>query len=201
MNSQPPRPAANTQNIVLLLGLLLLGLLAGEWYVLQHPTEVAVARAAQRQEPSAPVLTPKQRLAARMAVINQQRAEARRQRLQRQGAPVVGVSAAELATATSRTGDQVVSRGGAAALSVATAGQGFKGKLLVKAGRFYEAAGVYLRGLLLLLALGLVFGQPAPQRKPGQARRKPLRPQAVRIVVASCAGLLLLSAYVYGPGG
>lgn len=206
MNSQPPRPAANTQNIVLLLGLLLLGLLAGEWYVLQHPAEVAAARAAQRQENSAPELTPKQRLAARMAVINQQRAEARRQRLQRQATPVVGQSAAELATATSRAGDRVVSRGGAAALSVATAEQGIKSKLLVKAGRFYEAAGVYLRALLLLLAIGLVFGQPAPPRKSGQARRKPLRPQAVRVVVASCAGLFLLSAYVlltmssYAPG-
>ena len=206
MNSQPPRPAANTQNIVLLLGLLLLGLLAGEWYVLQHPAELAAARAAQRQERNEPVLTPKQRVLARLAIINQQRAEARRRRLQRQVAPVVGGPAAELATATSQAGDQVVNRGGAAALRVATAGQGFKGKMLVKAGRFYEAAGIGLRGLLLLLAIALVVGQPAPLRKPGQARRKPLRPQAVRIVVASCAGLFLLSAYVlltmpsYPPG-
>ncbi|GAC1373976.1 MAG: hypothetical protein NVSMB30_16420 [Hymenobacter sp.] len=205
MSSQAPRPAANTQNILLLLGLLL-GLLAGEWYVLQHPAELAAARAAQRQEQSGPVLTPAQRLAARLVVVNQERVEARRARLQQRATPIIGKQAAELATATGRAGDQVVSRGGAAARSVATIGQGFKGKLLVKAGRFYEAAGNYLRGLLLLLAIALVFGLPAPERKPGQARRKPLRPEAVRVVVASCAGLFLLSAYVlltmpsYSPG-
>ena len=196
MSSQAPPPAANTQNILLLLGLLLLGLLAGEWYVLQHPAELAAARATQRQEQAGPVLTLAQRLAARLVVVNQERAEARRARLRRQAAPAVGEAAAELATDTGRAGDQVVSRGGAAARSMASIGQGFKDKLLVKAGRFYEAAGNYLRGLLLLLAIGLVFGMPAPQRKPGQARRKPLRPQAVRIVVVSCAGLFLLSAYV-----
>jgi hypothetical protein len=206
MNSQPPRPAANSQNILLLMGLLLLGLLAGEWYVLQHPVELAAARAAQRQERSVPVLTPRQRLAARLVLIRQQRAEARRQRLQQQAAPVLGKQGAELATAAGRAGDQVVSRGETATLSMATAGQGFKDKVLVKAGRFYEAVGVYLRGVLLLLAIGLVFGQPAPQRKPGQVRRKPLRPQAVRVVVVSCAGLFLLSAYMlltmpaYQPG-
>ncbi|RSK38906.1 type IV secretory system conjugative DNA transfer family protein [Hymenobacter perfusus] len=205
MNSQPPRPAANTQNIFLLLGLLLLSLLAGEWYLLQRPAELAAARARQRQEHEAPVLTPTQRLAARMVVINQQRAEARRQRLQRQTAPVVGKPAAGLVTATGRAGDQLVSRGGAAAVSVGSAGPGVKARLLVKAGRFYDAAGIYLRGLLLLVAIGLVFGQAAPQRKPGQARRKPLRPEAVRIVTGSCAGLFLLGAYVlltmatYGP--
>ncbi|RAK62405.1 type IV secretory system conjugative DNA transfer family protein [Hymenobacter edaphi] len=175
---------------------MLLGLLAGEWYVLQHPAQLAAARAAQHQAQQAPRLIPGQRLAARLAVLNQQRAEARRARLQRQAAPVVGKPAAELATRTSRAGNEVVSRGGAAAVRVATAGQGFKGKLLVKAGRFYDAAGGYLRALLLLVAGALVFLPSAPERKPGQARRKPLRPQAVRIVVASCAGLFLLSAYV-----
>ncbi|MCB2411051.1 TraM recognition domain-containing protein [Hymenobacter lucidus] len=197
MTSLPPRPAAQSQSIGLLIGLLLLALLAGEWYVLQHPAELAAARAAQHQAGQAPTLTPGQRLAARLAVINQQRAEARRARLQRHAAPVVGKQAAELTTATSRAGDQVVSRGGAAALHVATAGQGFKGKLLVKAGRLYEAAGIFLRALVLLAAGVLVFVLPAPERKPGgPARRKPLRPEAVRVVVASCAGLFLLSAYV-----
>ncbi|KAA9325136.1 TraM recognition domain-containing protein [Hymenobacter busanensis] len=196
MLNQPPRPAAASQPILLILALLLAGLLAGEWYVLLHPAELAAARAAQHQAAQAPRLTPGQRLAARLAVLNRQRAEARRTRLRRQAAPVVGKPAAELASATSQAGDQVVSTGGAAALRVATAGQGFQQKVLVKAGRFYDAAGVYLRGLLLLVAVALVFLQPAPARKPGQARRKPPRPQAVRIVVASCAGLALLSAYV-----
>ncbi|MBB4603507.1 hypothetical protein HNQ93_004199 [Hymenobacter luteus] len=196
MPHQPPRPAAASQSVLLILALLLAGLLAGEWYVLLHPAELAAARAAQHQAAQAPRLTPGQRLAARLAVLNRQRAEARRTRLRRQAAPVVGKPAAELATTTSQAGDQVVHTGGAAALRVATAGQGFQQKVLVKAGRFYDAAGVYLRGLLLLVALALVFLQPAPARKPGQARRKPLRPQAVRLVVASCAGLALLSAYV-----
>ncbi|AHJ95496.1 hypothetical protein [Hymenobacter swuensis] len=61
---------------------------------------------------------------------------------------------------------------------------------------------------MVLLAAGvLVFVLPAPARKPGgPVRRKPLRPEAVRVVVASCAGLFLLSAYVlltmasYQPG-
>ncbi|GAA4367527.1 hypothetical protein GCM10023185_39500 [Hymenobacter saemangeumensis] len=207
MTSLPPRPAPQSQSIGLLIGVLLLALLAGEWYVLQHPTEIAAARAAQHQAGQTPKLTSGQRLAARMAVINQQRAEARRVRVQRQAAPVVGKPAAELATATSRAGDQVVSRGGAAALRVATAGQGFKDKLLVKAGRLYDAAGIFLRALVLLAAGVLVFVLPAPERKPGgPVRRKPLQPQAVRIVMASCAGLFLLSAYVlltmasYQPG-
>jgi hypothetical protein len=181
---------------LLILALLLAGLLAGEWYVLLHTAELAAARAAQRQAAQAPRLTPAQRLAARLAVLNQQRAEARRARLRRQAAPVVGKPAAELATATSQAGDQVVGSSGAAALRVATAGPGFHQKVLVKAGRFYDASGLYLRGLLLLVALALVFLQSAPERQPGQARRKPLRPQAVRLVVASCAGLALLSAYV-----
>ncbi|GAB2961729.1 hypothetical protein GCM10027048_32480 [Hymenobacter coalescens] len=196
MTNYPPRPAASSQTFALVIGLVLLGLLAGEWYVLQHPAELAAARAAQNQAQQAPRLTPAQRLAARLAVLNQQRAEARRARLQRQAAPVVGKPAAELATRTSRAGDEVVNRGGAAAVRVASAGQGFKGKLLVKAGRFYDAAGGYLRTLLLLVAAALVFLPSAPERKPGQARRKPLRPQAVRLVVASCAGLFLLGAYV-----
>ncbi|TLM88957.1 type IV secretory system conjugative DNA transfer family protein [Hymenobacter jeollabukensis] len=196
MTNHPPRPAASSQTFALVVGLVLLGLLAGEWYVLQHPAELAAARAAQHQARQVPRLTPAQRLAARLAILNQQRAEARRARLQRQAAPVVGKPAAELASRTSRAGDEVVSKGGAAAVRVATAGQGLKGKLLVKAGRFYDAAGGYLRALLLLVAVALVFLPSAPERKPGQARRKPLRPQAVRIVVASCAGLFLLGAYV-----
>ncbi|TYZ07302.1 TraM recognition domain-containing protein [Hymenobacter lutimineralis] len=206
MLNQPPRPAAASQSVLLILALLLAGLLAGEWYVLLHPAELAAARAAQDHAAQAPRLTHGQRLAARLAVLNRQRAEARRTRLRRQAAPVVGKPAAELATATSQAGDQVVRTGGTAALRVATAGQGFQQKVLVKAGRFYDAAGGYLRGLLLLVALALVFLQSAPERKPGQARRKPLRPQAVRVVVASCAGLFLLSAYVlltmtsYQPG-
>ncbi|UOQ75293.1 type IV secretory system conjugative DNA transfer family protein [Hymenobacter cellulosilyticus] len=196
MTNHPPQPAASSQTFALVIGLALLGLLAGEWYVLQHPAELAAARAAQHQAQQAPPLTPSQRLAARLAILNQQRAEARRARLQRQAAPVVGKPAAELATRTSRAGDEVVNRGGAAAVRVASAGQGFKGKLLVKAGRFYDAAGGYLRVLLLLVAVALVFLPSTPERKPGQARRKPLRPRAVRIVVASCAGLFLLGAYV-----
>ncbi|WBA44340.1 TraM recognition domain-containing protein [Hymenobacter canadensis] len=196
MTSLPPRPAAQSQSIGLLIGLLLLALLAGEWYVLQHPVELAAARAAQHKAVQTPRLTPGQRLAARMAIINQQRAEARRTRLQRQAAPVVGKPAAELATATSRAGNRVESRGGATALSVATAEQGFKGKLLVKAGRLYDVVGLFLRGLVLLAAGVLVFVLPAPERKPGRVRRKPLQPRAGRIVVASCAGLFLLSAYV-----
>ncbi|TGE21008.1 type IV secretory system conjugative DNA transfer family protein [Hymenobacter metallicola] len=201
MHRQPPRPGANIHPILLLLGLLLLGLLAGDWYILQHPAELAVARAAQRQANREPVLTPRQRLAARMVMVHQQRADARRRQ---QSAPAAGQSAAEPACA--QAGDRVVSRGGAGG-GIGSAGQGFTGKLLVKAGRFYETAGIYLRGLLLLLAIGLVFGQPAPQRKPGgRAWRKSLRPQAVRIVAASCAGLSVLSTYVllsmpmYGPG-
>jgi hypothetical protein len=36
MTTQAPRPTANTQNISLLFGLLMMALLAGEWYTLRH---------------------------------------------------------------------------------------------------------------------------------------------------------------------
>jgi hypothetical protein len=44
MTLLPPPPATQSQSIGLLLGVLLLALLAGEWYVLQHPAELAAAR-------------------------------------------------------------------------------------------------------------------------------------------------------------
>ncbi|MGI4741269.1 MAG: TraM recognition domain-containing protein [Janthinobacterium lividum] len=206
MTTQAPRPAANTQSIGLIFGLFIMALLAGEWYTLQHQLEIAVAQAAQRAVATAgPELTPGQRLAARMVVINRERAAAQRARLHRPVAPVLSQGLADTAAA-GEAGDTARGRGGVSAARAAAARPGFKSKLLVKAGKFYAAAGIYLRILLVLAALALVFGQSAPVRRPGQARRKPLDPQALRIVAGGCAvvflvgGYLLLTIHTYSAG-
>ena len=196
MTTQAPRPAANTQNIGLIFGLFIIALLAGEWYTLQHQLDIAVAQAAQRAVATAgPELTPGQRLAARMVVINRERAAAQRARLHRPVAPVLGQGLADTATAGA-VGDTPRGRGGAIAGRAVPAGPGFKSKLLVKAGKFYAAAGIYLRVLLVLAALALVFVQSAPVRQPGQAKRKPLDPKALRIVAGGCAVVFLMGAYL-----
>ncbi len=196
MTTQAPRPAASTQNIGLLFGLFIIALLAGEWYTLRHQLDITVALAAQQtQAKTSPDFTPGQRLAARIVVINRERAAAQRARLHRPVTPVVGQGLIDTAAAAGAAGDTVTSRRGAAGRA-ALAGPGFKGKLLVRAGKFYAAAGIYLRILLVLAALGLVLVQPAPTHRPGQAKRKPLNPQALRIVAGGCAVAFLVGAYV-----
>jgi hypothetical protein len=195
MTNQLPRPAANNQNMGLLFGLFIILLLAGEWYTLRHQLDVAMAQAAQQAvATTASELTPGQRLAARMVVINRERAAAQHARRQRPVEPAIGLG--DTASTAGGTGDTVRGRGGAGKGKAVPAGPGFKGKLLVKAGKFYAAAGIYLRLLLVLAALALVFMQPAPTRRPGQPKRKPLDPQVLRMMAGGCAGVFLIGAYV-----
>ncbi|WP_426491462.1 hypothetical protein [Hymenobacter sp. 102] len=102
--------------------------------------------------------------------------------------------------------DQALTKTKGGTDALAKAGSGMGSKLLVKAARFYGAAGVYLRALLLLAGLVLVFVQKAPQAKPGQGRRNVINRQALRVVAGLCGALFLAAGYTllnmhrYSPG-
>ncbi|GAA4394151.1 TraM recognition domain-containing protein [Hymenobacter koreensis] len=200
MTSQAPRPAAGTQGAGLFVVLLLLAIIGGDYYVLLHGPEIAEARRAQLIQAAgipADSLTPKERLAATTARIAKAEAAAR---------SVIGEGAASGAVARTHSTDQAIAKTKGGTDALAKAGSGMGGKLLVKAARFYGPAGVYLRALLLLAGLVLVFLQKAPQAKPGQARRNVINRQALRVVAGLCGALFLVAGYVllnmhhYSPG-
>ncbi|MFD1875502.1 TraM recognition domain-containing protein [Hymenobacter bucti] len=195
MSSPTPKPAGNAQNTGLIFVLLILAIIGGEYYTLLHGQEVAEARAVQFAEPEIVALSPQEKLAARKAAF----AEQQRQRIlaaqqlnatrkvpgqpQRAGIPTHGT---ELAVT-----EQVDH-----AAAVAKAGQGVKSKLLVKAAKFYGPAGVYLRTLLLLSAIALVFVQKAPADVPGKPKRKPVDKKVLQIILGICAVVFLITGYM-----
>ena len=228
MTNSAPRPAAGTQNAGLIFGLVLLAIIGGDYYVLMHGPEIAQARLAQRTTqlaqqkaqreatsvvpgaaPSAAAagdLTPKQRLAATMARIAEQKRQERIRKAQEAAAPVVGEGTAKGAGELTKATDQGLVKAKTGTDALANAGSGIGNKFLLKVARFYGPFGVYLRALLLLAGLALVFIQKAPQHKPGQAKRRAIDPQALRIVaglsglVFLIAGYMLLSMGGYSTG-
>ena len=218
MSNSAPRPAAGTQNAGLIFGLVLLAIIGGDYYVLMHGPEIRQARLAQRttqlaQEkaqreavrlvpgtaPSAAAagnLTPKQRLAATMARIAEEKRQERIKKAQEAAAPVTGAGAAQGAGELTRATDQGPAKTKTGTDALANAGSGIGSKLLLKVARFYTPYGVFLRALLLLAGLALVFVQKAPQDKPGQPKRKAIDPQALRIVAGLSGLVFLVAGYV-----
>ncbi len=206
MSNQPSRSAANPQSAGLIFLLLILALIGGDYYTLLHGPEIAQASAAQLAEaPTAAALTPKERFEARIAALREAQRLERIAKVRQAAGAVTGPGAAPAVDATQAT-DQRLTKTTAGAEAVANASRSIKGKLLVKAAKFYGLAGSYLRALLLLGALSLVFIQKAPQDQPGRGRRKPLDPQALRIIAGISAGVFLIAGYVlltithYPPG-
>ncbi|GAA4366143.1 hypothetical protein GCM10023185_37070 [Hymenobacter saemangeumensis] len=209
MTSQVPRPAAGTQGAGLILVLLLLAIIGGDYYVLLHGPEIAEARRAQLiQAAGIPVdsLTPRERLAATTARIAERQRRARIAKAEAAARPVIGEKAASGAVALTYSTDQALFKTNAGTDALAKAGSGMGGKLLAKAARFYGTVGMYLRALLLLAGLLLVFVQKAPQPRPGNARRSGTNRQALRVVAGLCGALFLVAGYVllnmhhYSPG-
>jgi TraM recognition site of TraD and TraG len=209
MSSPAPRPAASTPNAGFIFVLLLLAIIGGDYYVLMHGSEIAEARNAQlvqTAEAPAESLTPKQRLAATTARIAERQRQARIAKAAAAAGPVIGEGAASDAVALTHSTDQALTKTKTGTDALAKAGSSIGSKLLVKAGKFYGPAGVYLRALLLLAGLVLVFVQKAPVAKPGQAKRKPIDPKALRIIaglsgaVFLVAGYALLNMHHYTPG-
>jgi hypothetical protein len=209
MTSQAPRPATNTQGAGLFVVLLLLAIIGGDYYVLLHGPEIAEARRAQLIQAAgipADSLTPKERLAATTARIAERQRQARIAKAEAAARPAVGEGAASGAVAMTHYTDQALNKAKGGTDALAKAGSGMGSKLLVKAARFYGPAGVYLRALLLLAGLVLVFVQKAPQAKPGQARRNVINRQALRVVAGLCGALFLAAGYTllnmhhYSPG-
>ncbi|MET4108996.1 TraM recognition domain-containing protein [Hymenobacter sp. UYP22] len=206
MSSQPPRAAPNTQNVGLIFALLLLAIIGGEYYTLLHRDEIAQARTVQLTQPEIKALTPKEKLAARIAAINERQRQRKIAKAQLEAAQVVGEGDAQAAVSATHATDQALSKSVARSKAVAKAGQGFKSKLLVKAAKFYGPSGVWLRALLLLAGLGLVFVQKAPAPVPGKPKRKPINQKAFRVVAGIGAAVFLIAGYVllnmhhYTPG-
>ncbi|MBO2033465.1 type IV secretory system conjugative DNA transfer family protein [Siccationidurans ginsengisoli] len=208
MSSPAPRPAASIQNAGFIM-VLLLTIIGGDYYVLMHGPELAEARRVQlvqAAEAPAESLTPRQRLSATTARIAERQRQARIAKAAAAAGPVIGEGAASGAVGLAHSTDQALAKTKSGTDALAQAGSSIGSKLLVKAARFYGPAGVYLRALLLLAGLVLVFIQKAPEAKPGQAKRKPIDPKVLRIVAAFCgvlflaAGYALLNMHHYTPG-
>lgn len=61
---------------------------------------------------------------------------------------------------------------------------------------FYDQAGGYVRGMVLVFSLLLLFVQKAPLRRVGESRRKPIQKEARKIVYLLSTSVFLLSTYV-----
>ena len=209
MSNQAPWPAASTQNAGFIIVLLLLAIIGGDYYVLMHGPEIAKARRTRLVQAAgipADSLTPKERLAATTARIAERQRQARIAKAEAAASPVIGEGAASGAVALTHSTDQALTKTKSGADALAKAGSSIGSKLLVKADRFYGPAGVYLRALLLLAGLVLVFVQKAPQAKAGQTKRKVIDAKALRIVAGLAgalflgAGYALLNMHHYSPG-
>jgi hypothetical protein len=172
----------------------MLAIIGGEYYTLLHRQEIAVARAVQLAEPEIAALSPQEKFAARRAAF----AEQQRQRIlaakQRQAATAPGQP--QRASVPTHASEVAITQQVDSVATVAKAGQSIKSKLLVRAARFYGLAGVYLRALLLLAAIALVFVQKAPTKVPGKPKRQPIAKKTLRIVLGVCAGVMLIAGFI-----
>jgi hypothetical protein len=194
MSNQAPKPASSLQNAGLAFVVVMLAVIGGEYYTLLHRQEIAEARAVQLAEPEIAALSPQEKFAARRAAF----AEQQRQRIlaakQRQAATAPGQP--QRASIPTHATEVAITQQVDSAATVAKAGQSIKAKLLVRAARLYGPAGVYLRALLLLAAIALVFVQKAPAKVPGKPKRQPIAKKTLRIVLGGCAGVMLVAGFI-----
>ncbi|WP_198992881.1 TraM recognition domain-containing protein [Hymenobacter sp. BT559] len=172
----------------------MLAVIGGEYYTLLHRQEIAEARAVQLAEPEIAALSPQEKFAARRAAF----AEQQRQRIlaakQLQAATALGQP--QRASVPTHATEVAITQQVDSAATVAKAGQSIKAKLLVRAAKFYGPAGVYLRALLLLTAIALVFVQKTPAKVPGKPKRQPIARKTLRIVLGVCAGVMLIAGFI-----
>lgn len=168
---QAPALKGSGQNMTLIIGVLVLAMAFGDYYVLIHQKEIAQVRAWVKAHPE---LSPQQKTLERQIQRRQQQATRMREH--------TGQKATTSSNA-SGTGSE------AARLSV-------KHRFLLKADDFYGKAGVYFRLLLLAASLALVFVQKAPERKFGQPKPKFVPASTRKIVFLFCGGFFLISSYV-----
>jgi len=191
MTSPTPKLASSPINVGLLFALLILLLIGGEYYTLLNGEQIAIARAVQLT-PSSEIaeLTPQEKLAARIAAIKEKQRQRKLAKAQMQ------VGAAGTPTTPTYATEQTLTNQVSSAQAVTKAGQSIKDKLLVKAAKFYGSAGIFLRGLLVIAAIVLVFVQKTPAEEPGTPKRKKIDPKARQVITAICAGMLLIGAYL-----
>ncbi|MBJ6146277.1 TraM recognition domain-containing protein [Hymenobacter sp. BT559] len=194
MSNQAPKPASSLQNAGLAFVVVMLAVIGGEYYTLLHRQEIAEARAVQLAEPEIAALSPQEKFAARRAAF----AEQQRQRIlaakQLQAATALGQP--QRASVPTHATEVAITQQVDSAATVAKAGQSIKAKLLVRAAKFYGPAGVYLRALLLLTAIALVFVQKTPAKVPGKPKRQPIARKTLRIVLGVCAGVMLIAGFI-----
>lgn len=168
---QAPALKGSGQNMTLIIGVLVLVMAFGDYYVLIHQKEVAQVRAWVKAHPE---LSPRQKTLERQIQRRQQQASRMRAHTGHKATTSSNVSG---------TGSE------AARLSV-------KQKFLLKADDFYGKIGVYFRLLLLAASLALLFVQKAPERKFGQPKPKFVPASTRKIVFLFCGGFFLISSYV-----
>lgn len=191
MTSQSSIPVSSSINVGLLFALLLLLLMGGDYYTLLNGEETAAARAVQLTPASEVVeLTPKEKLAARIAAIKE------RQRQRKLAKTQMQAEAARKSTTPTQTTEQALTNQVSSTQVLSKAGQSIKGKLLVGAAMFYDSAGIFLRGLLVIAGIVLVFVQKTPAEEPGTPKRKKIDPKARQVITAVCAGTLLIGGYL-----
>ncbi len=171
MTTPSSRPAASPQSAGFFFVFLIFALIGGDYYTLINKQEIAELRAKQLTQP---------KLEALASDAGKGRAPG-------------GVSKAQAPTQAG-TGRAAGTAAGVDAL--AHAGEGIQAKLLVGAARFYDRAGRWVRVLLLLGGLVLVFVQKTPQDVPSKPRPRPVDPKALRIVAGACAGVFLIAGYI-----
>jgi hypothetical protein len=194
MSNQAPKPASSLQNAGLAFVVVMLAIIGGEYYTLLHRQEIAEARAVQLAEPEIAALSPQEKFAARRAAF----AEQQRQRIlaAKQLQATTAPGQPQRASVPTHASEVAITQQVDSAATVAKAGQSIKSKLLVRAARFYGLAGVYLRALLLLAAIALVFVQKAPTKVPGKPKRQPIAKKTLRIVLGVCAGVMLIAGFI-----
>lgn len=151
MTTPASRPAASPQGAGFFFVFLIFALIGGDYYTLINRQEIAKLRAKQLTQPKPKALA----------------SDARK------GRAPGGVRPAQ-APVQAGAGSAAGAAAGADAL--AHVGQGIQVKLLVGATKFYDRAGSWVRILLLLGGLVLVFVQKTPQDVPGKPKPRPVDP-------------------------
>ncbi|KAA3435979.1 TraM recognition domain-containing protein [Rufibacter hautae] len=179
---QVPTPGKN-QNLALVIGLVILAIAFGDYYVLLHQAEIRQARAWVKANPE---LTPQQKRIARQIELRRRHADRMR----------TGVSKKKTESVNGMAGRDSISTVEGAGGGLGSAGSDIKRKSLLKADSIYNKAGIYFRLSLLAASLAFLFIQKAPERKLGQPKLKPISGKNRKVIFLLCGGFFLISSYV-----
>ncbi|WP_225988115.1 TraM recognition domain-containing protein [Rufibacter sp. LB8] len=178
---QVPTPGKN-QKLALVIGLVILAIAFGDYYVLLHQAEIRQAHAWVKANPE---LTPQQKRIARQVELRRRQADRMRTGVTKNTESVNGMAGRGSISTVEGAGD-----------GSGSAGSGIKQKSLLKADSIYKKAGVYFRLSLLAASLAFLFIQKAPERKLGQPKLKPIPGKSRTVIFLLCGGFFLISGYV-----